>query len=195
MKGVTPTPAEPTPAMEGGEEKLTATEVTIGRGLVDIGPIYWLGKTGVLIRARPNHIAFGEPGELQKGEYDTAPGDVVIWVDGSPDVLIRELAALRPSPPAPEGEFKCGARSGSFEPQDCDWPYCGCDPKATKVIAALEEQGWARPSAPSVEEVKGVLEVLTKRIERAKRIESISLEIDVTVAERIAAVLSHPKEP
>jgi hypothetical protein len=27
-------------------------------------------------------------------------------------------------------------------PQDCDWPFCGCDPHATKVIEALQEMGW-----------------------------------------------------
>jgi hypothetical protein len=27
----------------------------------------------------------------------------------------------------------------------CAWPDCGCDPEATKVIAALVEQGWQAP--------------------------------------------------
>jgi len=43
--------------------------------------------------------------------------------------------------PAP---FKCKARSanmGANDPQDCDWPVCGCDPYADKVIEALSESG------------------------------------------------------
>ena len=39
----------------------------------------------------------------------------------------------------------CGARkqgtAGGNDPADCDWPTCGCDPYATKVIDALVEQG------------------------------------------------------
>ena len=38
----------------------------------------------------------------------------------------------------------CAARNGGTganDPQDCDWPVCGCDPHADKVIAALQESG------------------------------------------------------
>lgn len=39
-------------------------------------------------------------------------------------------------------KFKCKARQSSVpDPQDCDWPVCGCDPYADKVIAALQESG------------------------------------------------------
>lgn len=38
--------------------------------------------------------------------------------------------------------WKCGARSQYLpEPGDCDWPFCGCDPYANKVIEAIEESG------------------------------------------------------
>lgn len=40
--------------------------------------------------------------------------------------------------------FKCGARhanTGANDPAECDWPVCGCDPYATKVIEALQESG------------------------------------------------------
>lgn len=41
--------------------------------------------------------------------------------------------------------FKCKARNNALpEPQDCDWPGCGCDPYADKVIAALDEAGALR---------------------------------------------------
>jgi len=39
--------------------------------------------------------------------------------------------------------WECKARkqgtTGGNDPADCDWPVCGCDPYADKVIAALEE--------------------------------------------------------
>lgn len=57
---------------------------------------------------------------------------------------------------------KCAARqqgtAGGNEPTDCDWPVCGCDPHATKVIEALEESGQLRSTpalAPAGEPVIG----------------------------------------
>jgi hypothetical protein len=37
--------------------------------------------------------------------------------------------------------FTCAARAAgkTDPPQDCDWPWCGCDPHADKVIAHLQE--------------------------------------------------------
>ena len=40
--------------------------------------------------------------------------------------------------------FECKARKSNNhagEQADCDWPVCGCDPVANKVIDALEESG------------------------------------------------------
>jgi hypothetical protein len=44
--------------------------------------------------------------------------------------------------------FNCAARpNGSFQtpgggdPQECDWPTCGCDDYANRVVASLEEAG------------------------------------------------------
>lgn len=39
----------------------------------------------------------------------------------------------------------CAAKhsdTGANDPQDCDWPFCGCDPKADKVIEAIQESGF-----------------------------------------------------
>jgi hypothetical protein len=45
--------------------------------------------------------------------------------------------------------FECGARkqgtAGGNDPADCDWPVCGCDEYATKVIETLHESGWMSP--------------------------------------------------
>lgn len=39
--------------------------------------------------------------------------------------------------------FACAARGGvdPANPQDCDWPHCGCDPSATRVLNQLTEEG------------------------------------------------------
>lgn len=50
-------------------------------------------------------------------------------------------AAQEVSPPSPV----CKAQRtgvGGNDPIDCDWPFCGCDPKADKVIKAIQESGF-----------------------------------------------------
>lgn len=46
---------------------------------------------------------------------------------------------------AGKGPWECAARrqgtAGGNLPADCDWPVCGCDPQAQKVINALVESG------------------------------------------------------
>lgn len=37
--------------------------------------------------------------------------------------------------------MSCGARSN---PEDCQWPLCGCDPAANKVVETLIECGWGQ---------------------------------------------------
>lgn len=45
--------------------------------------------------------------------------------------LLKELSV---------GTFLCKARASAADPpQECDWPRCGCDPYADKVIGALQE--------------------------------------------------------
>jgi hypothetical protein len=69
------------------------------------------------------------------------------------DALDKAKAAIETS------GWKCAARrqgtAGGNDPADCDWPGCGCDPTADKVIAALQESGalTAAPSLPDVEEI------------------------------------------
>lgn len=55
------------------------------------------------------------------------------------------------TPPMSEAEvppFTCRVRAAGLTdpPQDCDWPACGCDPYADKVIEALEESGALKDS-------------------------------------------------
>lgn len=72
-----------------------------------------------------------------------------VWV---PDNVSQEDAmghilrlALADTQKGGTAHFKCGARgggnTGAGDPQDCDWPVCGCDPHAENVIEALQESG------------------------------------------------------
>jgi hypothetical protein len=38
--------------------------------------------------------------------------------------------------------------AGGNDPADCNWPFCGCDPYADKVLAAIQESGYliAKPA-------------------------------------------------
>lgn len=38
--------------------------------------------------------------------------------------------------------WKCRANRTADPPQDCDWPSCGCDPYADRVIGAIQESGF-----------------------------------------------------
>lgn len=42
--------------------------------------------------------------------------------------------------------FVCKARrlgsAGGNDPVDCDWPFCGCDPYANRVMEAINESGY-----------------------------------------------------
>lgn len=43
----------------------------------------------------------------------------------------------------PAASWECAGRKQSLpEPGECDWPVCGCDPQAIKVVENLMEQGW-----------------------------------------------------
>lgn len=58
------------------------------------------------------------------------------------DVALGELTRRIASAIAREPQWFCKARAGNMghhESQDCDWPVCGCDPHADKVIESLQE--------------------------------------------------------
>lgn len=59
------------------------------------------------------------------------------------------IATYGPPPERAEATWECKARKyAGPDPQDCDWPVCGCDSHADKVIEALEESGMIiKPSA------------------------------------------------
>lgn len=51
----------------------------------------------------------------------------------------------------------CKARlSKADPPQDCDWPWCGCDPHADKVLAAIQENDCVILPRPALEVVFGL---------------------------------------
>lgn len=40
---------------------------------------------------------------------------------------------------------RCAALNGTDPPQDCDAPFCGCNPEWTRCIKWLQECGWRAP--------------------------------------------------
>lgn len=69
-----------------------------------------------------------------------------------PRMKVAELCKLLLETAREQGEraggqdaVLCAAKhsdTGANDPQDCDWPFCGCDPKADKVIEAIQESGF-----------------------------------------------------
>ena len=82
-----------------------------------------------------------------KGRFNYAldeNGAVTGAVDWSPlPRLLRDIATLTARLAGVE-PWECKGRDsgpGGNPPGDCNWPVCGCDPHASKVIDALEESG------------------------------------------------------
>jgi len=72
--------------------------------------------------------------ELQRAEMaELAVGTMLKNEVLMRDEINRLRTALRPS-------WECMGKPG-----ECNWPDCGCDPHATKVIQSLIEQGWTPP--------------------------------------------------
>ena len=76
----------------------------------------------------------------------------------SADAVPFPLYAHPPHPapldPVAGGEaWTCAARkqgsAGGNDPADCDWPFCGCDPYADKVLAVVEESALAALKGPA----------------------------------------------
>lgn len=91
------------------------------------------------------------------------------WLQGDgPEnhVLLRTGGDLRVALYTHPVAWECVAQRQSLpEPADCDWPVCGCDPHANKVIESLEEQGVlsTHPPAPAVgPDVREALEALVR---------------------------------
>jgi hypothetical protein len=94
------------------------------------------------------------PGRGCRGGFGTKELDTFIpgWRDRVSEItkLRAELAKARAMPIPTTGKasgpsWVCAAQkqgtAGGNDPADCDWPVCGCDPAASKVIADLEESG------------------------------------------------------
>lgn len=90
------------------------------------------------LRESPNSGSWSEP----------SPEIVAVLPDGSKAANVYEAFKCGV---ASQRSFKCAARPngssqiGANDPQECDWPTCGCDPYADKVIAALRgesSEGW-----------------------------------------------------
>lgn len=66
------------------------------------------------------------------------------------DALIAKIEAdPHPAQPIREAWECMGRKQAIPEPAECNWPDCGCDPHATKVIESLCEQGWSGPQEPA----------------------------------------------
>jgi hypothetical protein len=67
------------------------------------------------------------------------------------DEVERIAAILNAASQSAKWECAVAKLGKTDPPQDCDYPHCGCDPNAAKVVAALIEQGWE--PRPNVDEM------------------------------------------
>jgi hypothetical protein len=67
------------------------------------------------------------------------------------DIILRRRSA--PMADRQPSGWKCKANPTADLPQDCDWPWCGCDPAADKVIEAIQENDCAIVPLTALREV------------------------------------------
>jgi polyhydroxyalkanoate synthesis regulator phasin len=105
-------------------------------------------------------------------------------------------------PPAAAATFTCAARrqgsAGGNDPADCDWPTCGCDEHASKVIAALQESGHLKePATAASEELLREIAAL-KRYDpngvRGFAKSTLTVNVPKDLFERIDAAIAAQKE-
>jgi len=92
----------------------------------------WPGAWSKMSEAERDSIRQGAEGvhKLLAARREPGPGD-------DKSIVSRERKS-----------FVCkvrGVNMGANSPQDCNWPVCGCDPCADKVIDTLIESGWSGP--------------------------------------------------
>jgi hypothetical protein len=90
-------------------------------------------------------LRHGEPwlGEIEKGS------NAIAQLVAEHSDALADLASLRARVAEMEKEraWKCMADNKRDPPQDCDWPYCGCEPRAQEIVDELHsEHGWLAPS-------------------------------------------------
>lgn len=69
------------------------------------------------------------------------PDDAIATVEAVLEAHAPVRSTVHDPCKGPPGLKTCYALRPADPPNDCDWPLCGCDPAAHKVIAALEESG------------------------------------------------------
>jgi hypothetical protein len=71
--------------------------------------------------------------------------------------------------------WQCAARQRNIGPevQDCDWPVCGCDPYADKVLDAIAESGFTivKENRPHWARVRSALQAAKDCLQPYSKIE------------------------
>lgn len=86
--------------------------------------------------------------EFSRIEY--YPGAPIPFPSSEMKLLDLVIDALRSKSGVKECATKRQGTAIGNDTADCGWPFCGCDPHADKVIAAIEESGFKIvPSEPT----------------------------------------------
>lgn len=106
---------------------------------------YWPAGSPVVVTIH------GQTTLVADGDWIITEPDGIHHYPCKPDIFAatyEPVAGAGRGAVAPEDQqaWRCKARASLTDPpQDCDWPHCGCDPYADKVLEALVEQGYTMP--------------------------------------------------
>lgn len=163
--GVQPVPqSAPTPSPSGGElERCPQNTVDRSLSALEAMADQWSAEVNLpemiknaLSVARLNRNAPDDVREQFIGRAEAQVHAIVCqaFVEASYRAYCAGADSRAPLPRVEGAEnLTCRARkqgtAGGNDPAECDWPACGCDLHANKVIAALMESGcWPAPFSP-----------------------------------------------
>lgn len=152
----------------------------------------WIGKDGFL------HTSIEANSEIPVDLQEKAIREFRLPVDG-----VETTAFVDGSETV---SWKCMARHsnmGANDPQECNWPICGCDPHADRVIEALQESGILpeakQEATPPAQPMKALTEALNDpryKEESTKIAREIGEQANRDVASyRSAAPVTQPEPP
>ena len=112
-----------------------------------------------------------------------------------------ESGDLTSSPSEAQKDTRSGCKArianmGASDPPDCDWPFCGCDPAAEKVLETLQESGVclkrncalsseARNAALDTDGLASAVEAILFRRALEHKLEGYTLETSIEIAAAI----------
>jgi hypothetical protein len=104
---------------------------------------YGMVQLCAVLGVNPKDVNWDAATETLDGDVCAAIGNIFRVKYGEDFDPTAPLSSQGASGELRQDGWQCAARKQALpEPADCNWPFCDCDPYASKVITAIEEAGF-----------------------------------------------------